>query len=212
MDLIKPLQSIYFMFDKMKDNNQTCPHVLERLKALEKLALFILQKESEQISDDVNEALGKLNKVLLSADELIKKFIKSLEQTFNVKDYKPEFETLNKSLTDAFVTLSAALHAKQGKMLDKQETQLTEQESMLNEQKVMLSEQKVMLKWQKKKMTETGRKLAEQDRKMAEQDRKMAEQDMKLAEQERKLGKLEDMLQRVETKLVCESRRNCPIL
>ncbi|KAK5866815.1 hypothetical protein PBY51_011359 [Eleginops maclovinus] len=207
MELIKPLQSIYFMFDKMKDNNQACPHVLQRLKALEKLALFILQKESEQISEDVKEALGKLNKVLLSADELIRKFTEALELTRMVKssDYKSEFDSLNKSLTDSFVTLSAALHAQQRKTLDKQETRLAEQESMLNEQKVML-------KWQKKKLAETGRKLAEQDRKLAEQDRKMAEQDRKLAEQERKLGKQEDMLQRVETKLACESRGSCCIL
>ncbi|XP_033982804.1 WD repeat-containing protein 87-like [Trematomus bernacchii] len=214
MELIKPVQSIYSMFDKMKFNEQTCPHILERLKALENLALFIQQKESEQLSEDVNEALEKLNKVLLLADELIQKFSECVKviRAGKSSDYKLEFETLNKSLSDAFVTLSAALHAQQGKMLDKQETQLTEHESMLNEQKVMLSEQKVMLKGQKKKMTETGRKLAEQDRKMAEQDRKMAEQDRKFAEQERKLGKLEDMLQRVETKLVCESIGNCPIL
>ncbi|XP_033982803.1 mixed lineage kinase domain-like protein [Trematomus bernacchii] len=214
MELITPFKGIYSMFEKMKFNEQTCPHILERLKALENLALFILQKESEQLSEDLNEALGKLKKVLLSADELIQKFTESLAVTRVVKssDYKLEFETLNKSLTDAFVTLSAALHAQQGKMLDKQETQLTEQESMLNELKIMLSEQKVMLKWQKKKMTETGRKLAEQDRKMAEQDRKMAGQDRKFAGHERKLGKQEDMLQRVDTKLVCESRGNCPIL
>ncbi|KAK1888300.1 Mixed lineage kinase domain-like protein [Dissostichus eleginoides] len=207
MEYIKPLQSIYSLYERIKTNDQQCPHVLERLKALEKLSLFILQKESEQISDDLNEALGKLNKVLLSADELIRKFTEAFELTRAMKsnDYKSEFETLNKSLTDAFVTLSAALHAHQRKMLDKQETRLSEQENML-------SEQKVMLKWQKKKMAETGRKLAEQDRKLAEQDRKMAEQDRKFAEQERKLGKQEEMLQKVETKLACESRGNCRIL
>ncbi|XP_051237948.1 golgin subfamily A member 6-like protein 10 isoform X1 [Dicentrarchus labrax] len=187
MELIKPFWTIYNMFDKMKNNNEQCPHVMQRLKALEKLALSILQKEPNQLSDDVKEALEKLNKVLLTAAELIGKFTQTFKVTQIVKssDYKLEFDSLNKSLTDAFVTLSAALHVHQGKKLDEQEEKLLKQDEKLLEQESMLIEQQ--------------KKLAAQERKLAEQERKLAVQEDRLEEQE-------DILQRVESKLVYQSR------
>lgn len=182
MEVIKPVWTIYNLIDRMKTNNAQCPHVSQRLKALEKLTLFILQKEPEQLSDDVNDALGKLNKILLSAAELICKFSNAhkLNQMVKSSDYKSEFDNLNKSLSDAFVTLSGALHVSQGKKLDEQENELAKQET----------------------------RLAEQENKLREQQKKLAEQERRLAEQEDKLAEQEDTLQRVESKLAgYESRR-----
>ncbi len=158
MEVIKPFWTIYNLIDRMKNNNEQCPHISQRLKALEKLVLFILQKEPDQLSDDVNEALGKLNKVLLSAAELIGKFSDAhmLNQMVKSSDYKLEFDNLNKSLSDAFVTLSGALHVSQGKKLDEQDKRFAEQEKKLHEQR--------------KKLVEQERKLAEQEDKLAEQE------------------------------------------
>ncbi|XP_049430810.1 golgin subfamily A member 6-like protein 22 [Epinephelus fuscoguttatus] len=155
MEILQPLRGLYNLLDRVKKNNQQCPHVEQRLRALEKLMLFILKKEQEELSDDVIKALGKLNEVILSAAELIRKFTGSFKLTQAVKsnDYKLEFDNLNKSLTDAFVTLSAALHVHQGKRLD-------EQENMLQEQRKMLAEQE--------------RKLAEQERKLQRVESKLA--------------------------------------
>lgn len=140
MDVIMPLRSVYNMFDTMKNNGQQCPHILSRLEALQELVAFVQERESGQHSEDVSKALEKLNTILVSAKELLNSFSKKYPVTQMVKasDYKLEFENLNKSLTDAFVTLSGALHVHQEKKLEEQGNKLAEQARKLDEQEDIL--------------------------------------------------------------------------
>ncbi|XP_056243908.1 golgin subfamily A member 6-like protein 10 [Seriola aureovittata] len=151
MEVFKSFTVVYNLFDRMKNNDQQCPHILQRLRALEKLLVFIQLKVPERLSDDMKDALEKLDKAVLSATELIKKFMDAhkLHHAMKSGDYKLEFENLNKSLTDTFVTLSVALHIQQEQRMDEQEKKLDEQELQ----------------------------LARQERRMAEQENKMAEQE-----------------------------------
>ncbi|GAA6227710.1 putative golgin subfamily A member 6-like protein 3 [Lates japonicus] len=140
----------------MKNNDQQCPHTLQRLKALEKPVLLVKQKTADQLSPDVNEALEKLNRTVILAGELIKKIMEAhqLNQMVKSSDYKSEFDSLNKSLTDAFVTLSVALHVHQERMLEVQEIKLEEQEKKLGEQEIQLAKQERRLAEQEDKLTE----------------------------------------------------------
>lgn len=140
MDVIMPLRSVYNMFDTMKNNGQQCPHILSRLEALQELVAFVQERESGQHSEDVSKALEKLNTILVSAKELLNSFSKknAMAQMVKASDYKLEFENLNKSLTDAFVTLSGALHVHQEKKLEEQGNKLAEQARKLDEQEDIL--------------------------------------------------------------------------
>lgn len=168
MDVIKPFIGIYNLVDRIKTNNEKCPHILSRLDALQSLVEFIQQKDADQLSEDVIKALEKLNTILESAKEVLSKFNKQHAMTHMVKagDYKSEFENLNKSLTDAFVTLSGALHVHQ-------EEKLVEQESMLAEQ---------------------GNTVQELKKKLAKQERKLVEQEDRLAEQEDIVQRMESKI------------------
>ncbi|XP_073327832.1 mixed lineage kinase domain-like protein [Pagrus major] len=147
MEVIKPLMGVYNMFDRMKKNDQQCPHIVSRLEALQKLVAFVQERQSGQLSEDVSKALEKLNAILVSANELLTNFSKKypVTQMYKSSDYKSEFDNLNKSLTDAFVTLSGALHVHQERKLDEQEDKLAEQTRKLNEQEVKLAEQEDIL-------------------------------------------------------------------
>ncbi|XP_071316438.1 golgin subfamily A member 6-like protein 10 isoform X1 [Trachinotus anak] len=201
MEIINTFKIVYNMFDNMKNNDQQCPHVLERLKALENLLVFIQQKTPDQLSDDVKEGLEKLSKTVSSAEKLIRKFTDThkLNHVVKASDYKLEFENLNKSLTDTFVILSGALHVHQENKLDEQEKKLEEQEIKLTEQEKKLDEQEIKLEEQENKLEEQENKLEEQELKLAKQERRMAEQEDKIAEQE-------DILLRVESNIAYESR------
>ena len=117
MEAIKPFLIVYNLFDKMKNNKDQFPNISDRLDALQKLVEFVQQKELHKLSDDVRKAWEKLTTIMESAKEVLTKFEKHNLMTHMVKssDYKLEFENLNKSLTDAFVTLSGALHVHQEK-------------------------------------------------------------------------------------------------
>lgn len=157
-----PLRRIYNTFDTMKNNGQQCPHILSRLEALQELVAFVQERESGQHSADVSKALEKLNTILMTAKKLLDTFSKKnpVAQMVKASDYKLEFENLNKSLTDAFVTLSGALHVHQERKLEEQGNKLAEQEKKLNNQK---------------------NKLAEQERKLAEQEDILQRVESKLA-------------------------------
>lgn len=83
MDLIVPqIQGVYNLYDSIKNcNNVPCPHIVQRVKATEKLMLFIALKNPDQLSDDVNKALERLGEVLSSAAELITKFSEAYRVT-----------------------------------------------------------------------------------------------------------------------------------
>lgn len=166
MDVIMPLRGVYNMFDMMKINGQQCPHILSRLEALQELVAFVQERESGQHSEDVSKALEKLNTILVSAKELLNSFSKKYPVTQMVKasDYKLEFENLNKSLTDAFVTLSGALHVHQEKKLEEQGNKLAEQERKLNKQKNKLAEQARKLDEQEDILQRVESKLAHETR------------------------------------------------
>lgn len=161
MEVIKPIFTFYNLFDKMKTNKENCPHILSRLEALQELVAFVQQKEQYQLSEDVSKALEKLNTILESAKKVLEKFnnINVMIHMVKSNNYKLEFENLSKSLTDAFVTLSGALHVHQEKKLDKLESKLVKQKN----------------------------KMAEQERKLAEQEDKLAEQEELLQRVESKL-------------------------
>lgn len=116
MEVIRPFQAVYDVFSKMKDNKEMSPHILSRLDALKPLLEFVHQRESEvlseELSNDVHEALKTLTDILESANQMIAKFSKMnvLVHMAKANDYNSDFENLNKSMTDAFVTLSGALH------------------------------------------------------------------------------------------------------
>ncbi|KAG8012372.1 hypothetical protein GBF38_020107 [Nibea albiflora] len=177
MEVIKPIWGIYNLVDKIKSNNEKCPHILSRLDALQRLVEFVQQKEADQLSEDVIKALEKLNTILESAKEVLSKFNKQhvMQHMMKAGDYKLEFENLNKSLTDAFVTLSGALHVHQ-------EETLVEQESMLAEQE---------------------NKLQEMEKKLAKQERKLVEQEDRLAEQEDIVQRLESKIAYQSTGYYC---------
>lgn len=161
MEVIKPIFTFCNLFDKMKTNKENCPHILSRLEALQELVAFVQQKEQYQLSEDVSKALEKLNTILESAKKVLEKFnnINVMIHMVKSNNYKLEFENLSKSLTDAFVTLSGALHVHQEKKLDKLESKLVKQKN----------------------------KMAEQERKLAEQEDKLAEQEELLQRVESKL-------------------------
>ncbi|KAE8296701.1 hypothetical protein D5F01_LYC05463 [Larimichthys crocea] len=158
MDVIKPFMGIYSLVDRMKSNSKKCPHISSRLDALQRLVEFVQQKEADQLSEDVIKALEKLNTILESAKEVLTKFSTQhvMQHMMKSSDYKLEFENLNKSLTDAFVTLSGALHVHQ-------EEKLVEQESMLAEQENKLQELETKLVKQERKLVEQENRLAEQE-------------------------------------------------
>lgn len=186
MEVITVFKSFYGVFDRMKDNSDKNPHIMSRLEALQKLVVFVQQEKPEQLSEDVCKALEKLNIILSSANKLLERFNKTNVMVHMVKagEYQSEFESLNKSLTDAFVTLSGALHIDQEKKLEEQESKLAKHRRKLELQEKKLELQDTM--------------LTEQDNKLHEQERKLITQERKLEEQEDKLAEQEDLLQRLE--------------
>lgn len=114
----------------MQDNDKQCPHILSRFEALQQVTSQIQQKDSERMSEDLRAGLDKLRAILESTGEFIKQFNEANPFFHMVKanNYKVEFEDLNKSLTDAFVTFSAALHVHQEKMLEDQQSTLEQQQ------------------------------------------------------------------------------------
>ncbi|KAE8296700.1 hypothetical protein D5F01_LYC05462 [Larimichthys crocea] len=202
MDVIKPFMGIYSLVDRMKSNSKKCPHISSRLDALQRLVEFVQQKEADQLSEDVIKALKKLNIILESAREVLSKFNEEcvMEHMMKSSGYKLEFENLNKSLTDAFVTLSGALHVHQ-------EEKLVEQESMLAEQENKLQELEKKLVKQEKKLVEQENMLAEQENKLQELEKKLVKQEKKLVEQENMLAEQENKLQELEKKLVKQERK-----
>ncbi|GAA6227709.1 putative golgin subfamily A member 6-like protein 3 [Lates japonicus] len=187
MEVIKPLWTFYNMVDRMKNNDEQCPHISSRLEALQEVVRFVQEKEPEQLSDGVNKALEKLKEILESANDVLTKFNKVHVMMHMVKssEYRLQFENLNKSLTDAFITLSGALHIDQERRLIEQENKLDAQMNML---------------------VEHDEKLVEQEKTLAEQENKLHEQERKLAKQEKKLAKQKDILERLESKLEYEQR------
>lgn len=158
MEVINPFWTFYNLFDRMKINDEQSSYIMSRLEALQEVVSFVQEKEPEQLSDDMIKALGKLNQVSISATTKLEKFsnLHVMAHMMKSSDYNQEFEKLNKSLTDAFVTLSGALHINQEKKLDIQQLQLAEQE-------VRLSEQEERLVVQEKKLHEQENKLEEQE-------------------------------------------------
>lgn len=187
MEIVKSFQLFYNVFDRMKDNDEQSPHILRRHEALQELVAFVQQKEPDQLFDDVHKALDKLAVILDSANGMLEKFSKTpmVKHMMKANDYKAEFERLNKSLTDAFVTLSGALHIHQEWSLDRQEGKLDQQRKTLAKQENV---------------------LAEQDNKLHEQEKRLAKQEKKLVEQEDKLAEQEDLLQRLESKVAYQSK------
>lgn len=171
----------------MQDNDKQCPHILSRFEALQQVTSQIQQKDSERMSEDLRAGLDKLKVILESTEEFIKKFNEAnpLFHMVKASTYKAELEDLNKSLTDAFVTFSAALHIHQEKKLEEQQQTLSE---LLEETAGQEQEAEV----QKKKMQEQETRLAKQERRLEEQQEKLAEQ--------------EEALERLEAKAVFSSR------
>ncbi|CAJ1055909.1 golgin subfamily A member 6-like protein 10 isoform X1 [Xyrichtys novacula] len=165
MELYKPFWNIYCLIERMKKNKEQCPHVLQRLQALEKLAIFMEQEDIHQIPQNVKDALAKLNEVLVTAENLIQRFNKNhvLNQMMKSTNYSEEFDDLNKSLSDAFVALSAALHIYQGQKLDEQDIRLTEQENKMSEQQERLNELQERLKERERELTEHKEGLERQE-------------------------------------------------
>lgn len=205
---MKPFMAVYSVFDKMKLNKDQNPHILSRLEALQELVVFVENKEPHQLSKNVQEALKKLAIILVSAKEILDGFEKMNMMVHVVKasDYKSEFEQLNKSLTDAFVTLSSALHIHQEKTLDEQEKKLMEQRNGLTKQDNQLHEQQKKLARQEKMLVEQEKELAEQRQNLDEQDGKLEDQEKNLARQEKMLKEQEDLLLQLESRVMNESR------
>lgn len=194
MEIITPFKSFYNTIQSIKDNDEQYPHILSRLEALQQVASAVQEKEPEKMSDDVRKGLEKLSTILASTKEFLERFNNTVKvlQAIKANNYKSEFENLNKSLTDAFVTFSAALHVHQEKMLDGQREKLRELHRIMGEQDEKLDVQK--------------ERLVVQDKKQREQEARLAKQERRLEEQEDKLTEQEDTLQRLETKVAYGSR------
>lgn len=178
---------------KMKDNDKQCPHILSRFEALHQVTSQIKQEDSKEMPEDLRTGLDKLNAILESTGEFIQHFNKANPVIHMVKanTYKTEFEDLNKSLTDAFVTFSAALHIHQEKKLDNQHNTLEQQQKTLKELLKETSKQELEADMQKEKQAEQEKKLQEQETRLTKQERRLKEQQEKLAEQEEALERLE---------------------
>lgn len=201
MEIITPFKAFYNSIKKMQDNDKQCPHILSRFEALQQVTSQIQQKDSERMSEDLRAGLDKLRAILESTGEFIKQFNEANPFFHMVKanNYKVEFEDLNKSLTDAFVTFSAALHIHQEKMLEDQQSTLEQQQETLRELLKEMAGQEQEAGEQKKKQAEQEKKLQEQDTRLAKQERRLKEQQEKVAEQE-------EVLDRLEAKAVFSSR------
>ena len=107
----------------LKENNETYSSIYQRLKELVDLVDSIQQDVNE---DSVNAALEKLGVVLSSADRKIKKYKdkSKLSQMLKTRHYKSEFAKINQSLSEAFMSLSAALHIHQTKKLVEHENMI----------------------------------------------------------------------------------------
>lgn len=184
----------------MKDNDKQCPHILSRFEALHQVTSQIKQEDSEEMSEDLRAGLDKLNAILESTGEFITQFNKAnpVIHMMKANTYKIEFEDLNKSLTDAFVTFSAALHIHQEKKLEDQHGTLEQQQEALQELFKETAKQEQEADMQKEKQAEQEKKLREQETRLAMQERRLEEQQEKLAEQE-------EALERLETKAVFSS-------
>lgn len=187
MEIIIPFKSFYNTIQSIRDNDEQYPHILSRLEALQQVASNVQKKEPEKMSEDVRKGLEKLSTILASTKEFLERFNNAFKvlQAIKANNYKSEFENLNKSLTDAFVTLSAALHVHQEKTLEAQQGALDEQGE---------------------KLRELHQIMGEQDEKLVMQDKKQREQEARLAKQKRMLEEQEDTLQRLETKVAYGSR------
>lgn len=192
MDVVAPFRAFYTSMQKMKNNDKQCPHILSRFEALHQVTSQIKQEDSE-MSEDLRAGLEKLNAILESTGEFIQQFNKANPVVHMVKAnaYKIEFEDLNKSLTDAFVTFSAALHVHQEKKLQDQHSTLEQQQEKLKELLMETSKQEQEADVQKGKHAEQEKKLQEQETRLSKQERRLEEQQEKLAEQEEALERLE---------------------
>lgn len=189
-----PFKAFYNSLQKMKDNDKQCPHILSRFEALQQVTSRIQGKDLEKMSEDLRAGLEKLNVILESTEKFINKFneTNAVVQMVKATAYKVEFEDLNKSLTDAFVTFSAALHIHQEKELEGQQGALREllEGTAGRQQEANL---------QKERQAEQERRLREQEARLAEQERRLRAQQEKVAEQE-------ELLERLEAQAVFASR------
>lgn len=145
------------------------------------------------MSEDLRKGLDNMNAILESTGEFIQQFNKAnpVIQMVKANAYKTEFEDLNKSLTDAFVTFSAALHIHQEKKLEEQHSGLEQQQETVMELLKETTKQEQEVNMQKEKQAKQEKKLREQETRLAKQERRLEEQQEKLAEQEEALDRLE---------------------
>lgn len=193
MEIIAPFKAFYTSMQKMKDNDKQCPHILSRFEALNHVTSQIKQEDSKGMSEDLRAGVDKLNAILESTGKFVQQFNNAnpVIQMVKANTYKAEFEELNKSLTDAFVTFSAALHIHQEKKLDDQHSTMEQQQEALKELLKETTRQEHEADLQKEKQVEQEKKLQEQETRLARQERRLEEQQEKLAEQEEALERLE---------------------
>ncbi|GLD61695.1 golgin subfamily A member 6-like protein 22 [Lates japonicus] len=122
MDVIKIIPEIYShimtihdLIEMIEDNDTQCFQIQKTLNTLRRLLLSIKENMSDESSDEVNDALDNFMRVWSSAKFLVERFNEAnmLVKIFRSRGYKSEFDRLNKSLMQAYMILSAALHAHQ---------------------------------------------------------------------------------------------------
>lgn len=113
--------TIIEMYDNMKDNDERCRRIADRVRALEGLVLTVKERGSGRNSGAVEKALKELHTILKHAEKLVSKFSKNnrLKQFMMSGSIGAKFSEVNQRLTENFQMLSGALQVEQSDILHK---------------------------------------------------------------------------------------------
>ena len=102
----------------------------------------IQKTEGYEQSDEVCEALKNLQTVLKSAEREVQKYndAKKLKQLVNSSSYKEKVHNLNQRLTEAFETLSGALHVFTLTQAQEEKKRAQEEKKRAQEEKIRAQE------------------------------------------------------------------------
>lgn len=113
--------TIIEMYDNMKDNDERCRRIADRVRDLEGLVLTVKERGSGRNSGAVEKALKELHTILKHAEKLVSKFSKNnrLKQFMMSGSIGAKFSEVNQRLNENFQMLSGALQVEQSDILHK---------------------------------------------------------------------------------------------
>lgn len=117
----KLCERLHRVIVNMKGNKKRSEQLSQTVKALQTLILTIKKKAPSQISEPILNALQEVKTSLACAEVMLIKYSQSrgIERLVKSKSFDGKFQDMNQRLNENYFTLSGALQAEHGDVLQK---------------------------------------------------------------------------------------------